>query len=395
MPSGPSERGPGGRGIHRAGRDDRRMSGGQVAAEPPGGLELEEMPVQRVVVGRRGRPPIGAALAATGLVALLAVGFGAFGGHDRPVQTQAALAPVPLPTLGPSAAVATPLVTPASACGSDPAEVPVVILQVGGIQTLGDVTVVRSSQGQASAPSPRGSGIGRRIDVRSDLPSVLYTVGDRCAVAWQLLLTDSSVYSQVIAGVNNPTGDPGIASQNRFELPLWKYHAGDYALSAVLTYPRSKIRATWPIRIRAVELPTARLSGAKGPLPLGLGCDLSLTLGNGGSPPLDICPEGGVVDVPPNAVAVKAAGAHLRFEFGGGWMVLATQVSCGDLTERAYLITESCGIDGAGTGPSLGIVGPSKPGTWTMQIAACAVQELPDAYNKLCGSWYASVKVVG
>lgn len=357
--------------------------------------ELEELPQQAVHGRGRRRPPIGALLAVIGLIVLLAGGSGLLGGHDAPGPSNATGFNGPTATAR-SDPGSTPLVTPTAPCGAaDRDPVPRVILYVNAIQQPGIVDSIEWLDGRSGPTSvPQGgSGSVGRVEIRSDVVSIIYTGGDVCALEWHIEL-ESPEESIVLGDVHNPSRDPAIAQQNTFELPLWEWRGQSYDLDVSLTFPEVQVRGRWPIRILPFELPVARLATNRRDIPLLDGCDLELHLANGGSDQPYPC--AGDVTAPGDAITTVARDAQLHLAFTDGWTVANPFVGCGQLTGVAFFPAgpPGCGLDPRTVDGMARFAAPPLLGEITLAISACAEQALPDAYNELCGTWYATINIV-
>ena len=359
-------------------------------------VEVEELPPQRVLGRDTTRPRLSALLAASAAVLLLAGGLGVLGGRAAPEPSDAtAVNPSQRPTPTTPEDVAEPLVTPNLPCPTlDDSVVPGVVLQVGGRTVPGDVEILkwlREPGASAARPKAPGPPTTNRIDIRPDLTSVLYTTGDACAVAWQIVLA-SVVESVTLDTVGVPGSATIVAQQNRFELPLWQHRGHDYDLDVVLAYPHVVVHARWPIRILPFQPPTTLLLSGNRSIPVSPGCNLLLVFGGGGIEPVNPC-DFDVVSAPP--VTGVAPGAQLAFSFSDGWDVESGGVACGKLTGTRFEedAETTCGLDEPVLDPSAPFRAPSQPGTWTVAISACAIQNLADAYNEVCGTWYTTLRV--
>jgi hypothetical protein len=359
-------------------------------------VEVEELPPQRVLARGATRPRIGAILAASGAVLILAGGLGVLGGRAAPEPTDAsAIDPSQRPTSTPSGDVAEPLVTPNLPCPAlGDSAIPGMVLQVGGLTAPGDVEVLKwlGEPGTSAAP-PKAPGppTTDRIEIRPDLTSVLYTAGDACAVAWQIALADGDV-SVPLDTVGVPGGATVVAQQNRFELPLWQHRGHDYDLDVVLAYPNVVVHARWPIRILPFQPPTTLLLSGNRSIPVSPGCNLLLSFGGGGVERVYPCGFD-VVSAPP--VTGVAPGTPLVFSYSDGWNIEPGGVVCGELTGTQFEEDPeaACGLDEPVLDPSAPFRAPSRPGTWTLAISACAIQSLADVYNEVCGTWYTTLRV--
>jgi len=354
-------------------------------------VELEELPAQQVVPGGPARQRLGA-LATMGVMGLiLLAGLGFLGGRQGPKPT-APTAVAPIPT--PPAIVQEPAVTPSTACApAQPGVVPGAVLEAGGTETPGSIELVDWLAGPAQSPVavvvPEMPPPTAPVDVRVDAAPVLSTMGDVCALAWQIDVADSGG-AILVTGVDNPDLDPGYAQQNRFAVPLWPFRGHEYLLEALLTFPDSVVRATWPIRIAEFALPVASLRAGNGSIETNPGCDVLISLDDGEVEELNPCDRS--VAAAPSVVRVDS-GASLTFSFSDGWETAVGAVSCGQLSGLQFVAEADCDIPFEATDRSATFEAAEVPGEWTVAIAGCATQQLADAYNEVCGTWYATVRV--
>jgi hypothetical protein len=374
--------------LGRRGREPHRTPAG---SEPTWqAVELEELPAQQVLAGGPARPRIGALVAIGAMGLILLAGLGFLGGRQGPKPTApAAVATTPTAR----AVVEEPAVTPSTACAPvQPGVVPGVILEAGGTETPGSIELVDWLAGPSQSaipPQPDVPTATAPIDVRADVAPVLVTTGDVCALAWQIDVTDSSGAIQ-IEGVDNPELDAGYAQQNRFALALWPFRGHDYLLEALLTFPNSVVRATWPIRVAEFALPVASLRAEKRSIEVSAGCDVLVSVDAGEVEPLIPCDRSVAADP---AVARVGPGASLTFGFSDGWDTAVGAVSCGQLSALQFVPEADCDIPFEATDRSVTFEAAEVAGEWAVAIGGCATQQLPDAYNEVCGTWYAIVRV--
>ena len=259
-------------------------------------MELEELSIQPARSHRTARLGLGGALAIAGAVGLLATGFGLFGGRPSPSTASPARA-----TSGPAAGMPTgvlagyesPRVRPAVECGPAPTQPPGVLLVVDGVATPGFVEVISA----AGAVDPTGSGgtasapAGPRVDVPIDVTTELWIADRGCAHAWTIELNspcEQPGCGVVLDALYNSGLRPGYASQNRFRVTFvqpggWISNRADedVELRAILNFPDFVARASWPIRIRGIELPMVMLGSGDAEAFTIMGCDVIVTLRNG------------------------------------------------------------------------------------------------------------------
>jgi len=68
---------------------------------------------------------------------------------------------------------------------------------------------------------------------------------------------------------------------------------------------------------------------------------------------------------------------------------------CGQLTGTRFDAASdaTCGLEAFTSDPAVHLRAPTRSGTWTVGVSACAGQNLVDAYNAVCGTWYATLKI--
>ena len=362
---------------------------GAVPDERWGVVEVEELPTQRLAVRRPDRPRLGVLIAASAGVALLAAGLGALGG--RPAPRGAADVAVGPPSPAPLAAyTGEPLERPTVPCRQSADAPPGIDLYLGGRAVHSYFLVDLRSTPQPASPGTTPS-LPPALDVRSDLPAEVRVQGDVCAVAWQIQLRDDNSGTIELDTMGNPSGNPLVAAQNRFGLALAQHRGGTGWLQASLTFPSATLQAWWLIRILPFQAPSAQLTFADRAIDLAQGCDVNLTLASGWNERVDPCFDD--VDRAQEAASIARAAVPLRFRLPDGWRVDGPAVGCGQLSGRRFLVDRDCRIDARVDGDALAIDPPTIPGTWTLSIGACGIQELADATNTICGTWYATVNV--
>lgn len=304
--------------------------------------------------------------------------------NERSPSEPAPSGPAPTPGLA-----ATPEVTPWVECGTPPTVLPIVQLQVNGQRFDGLV----EQQASDTVPSPPIESIPGPIPVPVDVISEVWIAGGACATSWDLGLFGGEVLDQHF----NPSLDPAIAAQNRFNLILAPYAGRDALLRADLFFPELAVRATWRIAVQPFERPAAFLQGEHDPELLVEGCGVQLVLGNGYEYPTDeTCTD----DLPfePTGTLALERDSRLVFGFIGGWDVQNAVLTCGRLSGTTVVAQPEpgCFVEQVpGTGPSVRF--PELPrdleaGVWLVAISACATSGSLGA-NHLCGSWYAKVDV--
>jgi hypothetical protein len=387
-------RGPAGRGP--AGRDDRWHTG--VRDPGPGGVEIEDLPAQRVLATGRGRPGLGGALAVGAVVVVLAAGFGVLGG--RPQSSPATAIGDPSSSkASPSATAFTgePQVTPASPCVPPPPGHPTVLLHAGARSTPGSIELVDWAPDSPLASRlddiPQGIELDR-VAIRSDVGVDLWIVGGACAVAWTIDLAAYDVVG-VLEVVGNPERDPGFASQNQFQLLLTPYAGRTLDLRARLVFPDFTAQATWPIQILPFTPPAGVFNAGRAPIPTMQGCDTQLTLGNGWETRPNPC----LNDVaenrgPPTRVG---PGQKLEFKFDHeDWQIDDAMIACGHFSVTTFAFDSSCRLaDPVRDQFSFTVTVPDLPGVVALAISTCGIQVLADATNRLCGTWYVNLEVRG
>lgn len=369
-------------------------------------MELEELAVKPVA--QRAGPRIGVAggVAVVALVGVLAGGLGFLGGRAEPsprpsgTATEGAVAP---PTPASSQSAGTPLETPWMACQPAAEELAVIELQSNGVRTPG---LTELAAGPEPTPTvtpgnPFASIKGLRVEVRPDVVNEVWIDGGACALEWSIEVVDHRTEGAwVLHEVQNPTRDPNVAAQNRFNLshelaPLRSLGA-DVQLRGVFFFSTSVVRASWRLRILPLDRPVPRLRVPEpNPRRLNLlveGCDTALRLGNGYVELLecedDLSAELGEPEDPETVRPGDVIALQLE-----GWTVTSWQVACGYLSGLSF-VAERQPVPGCEAGPDPGTFRvPTASGRWTLALAACATQtDSPDA-NQVCGTWYAAVRV--
>jgi len=381
-----------------AGHDDRRGSdrgtprGGNA---PWGGVEVEELPAQPVLASGRGRPGLSAIVAAGVLLLILAAGLGVLGGRPAPSPSVPAVAAAsPAPSGGPAIEFG-PRVTPAVPCAPRTDAVPELQLEADGRSFAGVVEVLERDD-TAPAPTPALVPLPvipsapATIDVRSDLVTLIRTIGDVCATSWQFDLS-SPDESIGLEGFTSPDLDPDRAQQNQFALDLAAYRGREFDLSGLLTFPGFRIQASWPIRILRFDPPNARLTLSGKEIDVEPGCDLQLILDTGYTELVNPC-EVDLAEVL-DASRISAPNSFLTFQFPVNWYLPRPTISCGSLTQGRFQLDEGCEISWTDEGTSLRILLPGAEGTWSLAINGCATELLSDVTNQVCGTWYATVEV--
>jgi hypothetical protein len=246
-------------------RGDRRHP---VALESSsGGVEVEDLPSQRVQTRGRDGMDLSGTLAIAAVLVLLAAGFGILGGR-RAASTPAAgarTADVATAT-APAAFADEPQVTPDIPCAPPPKTPPGVQLEVGAQRTPGTIELLNWAPVGASASGSEDVPLvdrPERIEIRSDIPVELWIEGGACAVSWTIDVA-AYVAIDVLQQVDNPGRIPGLASQNRFRLVLASHQGRTLDLRATLVFPDFTTRASWPIRVLPFTPPTGPRHAAPG-----------------------------------------------------------------------------------------------------------------------------------
>ena len=355
---------------------------------------MEELPAQPVLASRRSRPGLTGAIAVGVLVLILAGGLGVWGGRPTPSPTSHVVAAVsPSPSSGPGFDVG-PRVTPVAPCRPLTDAVPQLQLETEDQSFAGLVLVLHRDE-PAAAPTPAIAPPAipsdtATITVRSDVLTLIRTIGEVCATSWtfDLLSPEESIG---VESFMSTAADPERARQNQFALDLARYRGRDYALRGMLTFPGLVAQTTWPIRILPFDVPRAELTMSGQRLDVEPGCDLQLTLGTGYTELANPCYTG--VQRLPEATSIAAPESFLSLRFPAGWFLLGANVACGSLAEGYFQPDEGCEIRWTDEGTSLTIFVPGLEGTWSLAINGCATQLLSDTTNKVCGTWYATVEV--
>ena len=398
MTLGGAGRGTAGRGsVGRgpAGRDDRRLP---AATDPwSAAVEVEELPPQRVATRGRAGLGLGGAIAAGAAVVLLAAGLGFWGGRPQATPPAVADGTIGVPTAVP-VFTGEPLATPELPCGDSPSGPPGVLLGVGGRSTMGSVEVVDRRPGASpgagtlaeipfAVPPPR-------VDVPSDIVAQVWTAGRVCAVGWKIQVVGDGLLD-LLGFVDNPDRLPAFASQNRFGLVLVPYEGQDLDLRATLVFQDFTVRATWPIRVLPFTRPAGTFTARRTPLPTLEGCDVELTLGNGWVSRPNTCGTD-IVEDPGTPTAVQP-GQKLVFKFDQeGWQIDDATVACGQLVIARFVVDRACRLqDPARDQFSATLTAPKQSGVFALAVQACGTQELADATNRLCGTWYANLEERG
>jgi hypothetical protein len=378
-------------------RDGDPWRGGRPSGEDDdhglAALEVEELPVQ--LVERRSGTRVGgpAALAAAVLVGFLAAGFGLLGGRAEPAASAAPASVVALAT-APEAGkvdpgqVETPLVTPAIACGTTPDRPPKVFLVVDGSPFPGDVSITRAAPRPSVAEDPAAP--VAPVDVTADATTNIWIEDDACAIGWHIALTDfSNGTMEPLALQPNPGLDPGLATQNWFQIDLasFRQRQGGVEVRAALDFPATSLVARWPIDFLPFERPKPRLVLVDQGMLLGTieGCETVLTFQNGGSEDAEPCNQD-LTSQLPRATKLRP-GAPLAIAFNG-WVLQNLEVTCGAASQTGFVTAPRPGCDQVvGTGADF--VAPDA-GDWTLAMAACAL-DASGRRNEICGTWYARV----
>jgi hypothetical protein len=356
-------------------------------------LEVEELPVHLVERGRATRVSAPAAFGAALLVVLLAAGFGLLGGRDEPTVSAApasdiALATAPRTTSVDPAHAAAPLVTPALTCGTLPDRPPNVFLVVDGSPFAGDISITRPTPRPSFGESPAVP--ASPVTVPADATTNIWIEDDACAIGWHIALTDfSNGTMEPLALQPNPGLDPGLASQNWFQIDLasFRQRQGGVEVRAALDFPAMSVVARWPLHFLPFERPKPRLVLVDQGMLLGTveGCETVLTLQNGASEDAEPCNQD-LASQLPTATKLRP-GAPLAIAFNG-WVLEKLEVTCGAASQTGFLTAPRAGCDRVvGTGADF--VAP-QPGDWTLAMGACAL-DASGRRNEICGTWYARV----
>lgn len=351
--------------------------------------EVEDLPGQVVVARSSARLGLGGVLAVGAVVILVAAGFGALGGRpDASPGATAATGPTRRPPVATPVAVE-PMVTPWARCTRGRTGVPGLGLTIDGVEHRGRVEVLRDevSPGTTERPPVEPA----RIEVRADALTQLWIDDGSCAVSWTIELVDFGVLDTI----DNPSMDPALAAQNRFDLILPPDVDGDLDLKARLTFPDTTLLVTWPVHLTPLPRPRAELRWGGVDIPLVEGCDLYLFVMNRYDYPLTGC-EGTLSNPPPDAVAVRA-GKEATFSIPG-WVIdsygdiVCIDVGDGFVEPHPGACTFSPLVD-AGVLTFGQSFGPADPkGTWLLQLQGCANTYPSGGGSQVCGTWYANIR---
>lgn len=383
----------------------RPRTPGEPSGPWSGHAEVEELPAQAVMP--RGTPRLGltGTIAVIAMVGLLAAGFGMLGGRpDASPDGQAASTPSsPARSASPAPTpprVVHPKVTPWTECGRPRALPPSIDLQVDGTRYAG--TIEEMDLAFFGIPSGPMRGLpeyseDQRIDVPVDLISELWIEQGVCAVAWSLGLVRGTQVFLPLDFQGNLDRDPLLAAQNRFPLQLYPYADGDYILVAVLDLGTTVVRASWPIHVPSVDVPTAFLLTDDDQVPAVMGCEVFILFANHVGDDLNPCADD--VDDPPTETAVVKAGSLIRFWMTGAgdpWQVDDASAICGRLEGPSFVPGEEClarvfPIQEGGAAFRV----PRREGQWVVSISGCGWTEAsrPVYRNQVCGSWYVNIAV--
>ena len=335
-----------------------------------------------------------ATLAAGLLVLLLAGGLGVLGGRPAPSPTVPAFAAVsPAPTVEPAVEFG-PRVTPAVPClRAD--TVPELQLEADGRAFAGAIEIIHRDEAgpvptPALVPLPVVPSAPATIELRSDVVTLIRTIGDVCATSWRFDLSNPDE-SIGLESFMSPEADPEWTRQNQFTLELEAFRGRDFDLSGLLTFPGLTVQASWPIRILPFDAPTPRLSLSKTDIDIEPGCDLQLIFATGFAELVNPCETD--MGRQPEATKISAPDSFLNMRFPVGWFLFGATVACGSIAEGHFQPVEGCEVDTRDEGTALAISMPSLDGTWSLAISGCATQLLSDTTNKACGTWYATLEV--
>lgn len=378
--------------------DDRHGRGERPTHEPVGThTELEELSVGRVTTRGRTRPGLQATFAAGALVALLALGFGVFGGRRPPSEGAAASTTAMSPSAPTLAAGETPAVTPSTPCTPPPASPPEVFLTWEDIAVPAIVEVLEQPRGvPVSGAAPTGTslpGEARRTRVPAEVAAAIWLAGATCANAWTI-----RVGSELIDAQGNPGLDPAYAAQNRFELYLAPNGGTVTDLEAELIFPAMVVRATWPLIINPYPVPEAFFATDRGERWGAIqGCDLQVSTQVATFGIRSGC-QGSLSSTGERPAMGVRSRAALTFEIEGDQFSSAF-VSCGVVHGLDYVATPAAGcVEGeyySGQGSDAGVIrftGPANGGIWTIAVVTCASPAV-GGNESICGTWYADVQV--
>jgi hypothetical protein len=388
----------------RPGRDPRlarrrergpQGSRGQPGESPwtgTGGAELEELGAAAVLSPGGTGVGLRAVIAGVALVALLAVGFGAFGGRAQPSAppvaspiAAASVAAVPTPRV---AASEGPLVTPFEPCAVERNVVPAVWLEVAGQPHAGAIEVLDFNPDALPPDAPTPS-VPESVEIGEGDATAIVIDGARCAYAWVIDFDGMTT----IDVVSNGAMDRNRSAQNRFVLGLADNPGRESLLRAQLLFPGFSIRASWAIRVNSPGHPEAELHWLDHDLRGAVeGCFVEVQYGNGWREPgRDCTGREGPMDVKPVRASQSASFQFVLPE----WTVAITGLGCGHGFDDSFSTQENAcefTVDDASAMVTVAFPATIAKGQWTLAIDACGFDgPIPSA--TVCGTWYAAVKV--
>jgi hypothetical protein len=336
---------------------------------------------------------VGALLA--GGLGLLGGGSGSGGKTGASLASQRAGPPSAFPSGTGSPPV--PQVTPWSTCSGAPDRPPRPVLEVDGRQHFGEVEVLAVDLGPDfdAIPIVRGEdNLDAVVEVPMDAVAEIWIVGGSCAIAWNIALVGPAAPEpQVLEAVSNEDRDPAVAAQNRLQVFVAPY-AGDHLLRAFLVFEDVALRATWSIRVPALQPPAVAFDGERGAIATVLGCDVTQRLVNDWEERLNPCARDVAQEPAPRAEI--RAGEELEFALAG-WAARNTTIVCGILTDRTFVPLPGPGCIAERDPLFAGVrfSAPMQPGPLTLAISTCAtrLRTIGSGFEELCGTWYANLRI--
>ncbi|MEO8208800.1 MAG: hypothetical protein ABI598_07165 [Chloroflexota bacterium] len=273
----------------------------------------------------------------------------------------------PFPSLAAEASAApTPLVTPAVPCGTT----------VPGPNT----PVAAGLAGQQGV----NGAVGRPKDppiVEAPLGEPVFIVvgGNPCATSWRIVLGDPLTgIVRVVDSIENPTDDPNVAAQNRWQVVPF----GERILIATLHFPGSDdVVRSWRLRTRDFAIPQATLIGPDGAR-FGAqgGCGLTVTLSSGYQ-----TSEGcdGIGYEPGLAFLRVAANQPVHFDLAG-WQIVSWSAEAAATSHTGGLSFEAS-LGGAASSDGRPLPDPAvfvlPTGDWIVHISTTATNEARTSFS--------------
>lgn len=241
---------------------------------------------------------------------------------------------------------------------------------------------------------------GPRVEVRPDVITELWIDGAACALRWFIALYDPLAEEgfEIEQAGTDEDMDPRVAAQNRFNLShAFAAHRAverDLQLIGAFEFANLPVVAWWRVAVQPLDLPVAVLRDERTDEPIEVvpACHLQLRLANGYVEDIRTCESdlgrelGAAVSVVP--------GGTLSLEFDG-IAIADLDLICGRLSGLDFVAEPEPGCrEAVRDGGALPV--PDAPGTWTLAMSTCANvgSRTSSVVNTLCGTWYASVRIV-